>query len=195
MMKRSPKVGCAANASAETELALNVTVLYQDLLTLRWATELWDRVGDLIGSGGIHCKSWKLSDLAYPDVFAEAMQAAAAAHVLVVSVLDAGELPISFCAWADAWIPRRAGRGGALVTLIGVPPQPSHQSGQAYRYLEAVARRAGLDFLPDERKLPEGSFAVSNPTRATPEVNPAMAQVGVGPPYGSSAYPHWGLNE
>ena len=50
--------------SSETEPALNVVIVYQDPLTRHWATDLWDRVGQLIDSGGICRKSWKLSDLA-----------------------------------------------------------------------------------------------------------------------------------
>jgi len=156
---------CPAEASLEADVALNVTILYQDLLTLRWATELWDRLGRLVGSGGIHSKSWKLSHLACPEVFWDSVQAAARAHVLVVSVRDDEEFPANLCAWTDGWLAKRAGPGGALVALIGVPPQPSHQSGRAYAYLAAAARRAGLDFLPDERKLPEGHSISSN--RAT----------------------------
>jgi len=155
---------CATETSTEAELALNVSIMYQDPLTLHWATELWDRLGKLIGNGGIHCKSWNFSHLARPDVFSDAAQAAAKAHVLVVSLRDAEELPISLYVWTDAWMPRRVVPGGALVALIGVPPQPSHQSGRAYAYLEAAARRAGMDFLPNERKLPEGSSVVSNRT-------------------------------
>jgi hypothetical protein len=59
-------------------------------------------------------------------------------------------------------MPNRVGPdGGALVALIGVPPQPDTQSGRAYAYLESVAKRAGLDYLPNERKLPARPIARS----------------------------------
>jgi hypothetical protein len=73
--------------------------------------------------------------------------------VLVISLRDVGTLPARFCDWAEAWVPHRTAAGGALVALIGVHPVPNAASGQAYSYLESVARRAGLDFLPHERKL------------------------------------------
>jgi hypothetical protein len=104
-----------------------------------------------------------MSDLTDPRVFMGSVRAAAAADVLVVSVRDTGELPTSLSVWIDAWIPGRAGTTGALVALIGVPPQPDAQSGRAYQYLEVAARKAGLDFLPHERKLPEQPWALSNP--------------------------------
>jgi hypothetical protein len=96
-----------------------------------------------------------MSDLTHPSLFAEAVREAARAHVLVVSFRDGGALPPCLCEWVEAWTPHRTGSGGALVALIGVAPKPSGQYGQAYTYLETVARQAGLDFLPHERKLPE----------------------------------------
>jgi len=150
----------AAKVPNESELVLNVVTVYQDPLTRHWAAELWDRVGRLIDSGGICRKAWNVGDLMRADVFADAVKAAAEAHVLVISVRDAGQLPVSLCIWIDAWMPNRVGPvGGALVALIGVPPQPDTQSGRAYAYLESVAKRAGLDYLPNERKLPSKALA------------------------------------
>jgi hypothetical protein len=99
--------------------------------------------------------------LTNPRVFADAVQAAAEADVLVISVRDAGDWPASLYVWIDSWLPKRAGRGGALVALIGVPGRPDSQSGRAHQYLATVAREAGLDFLPRERKLPSAASASS----------------------------------
>ena len=148
-------------ASKKTEQAISVVMVYQDPLTRNWAAELWDRVGQLVGQEGVCRQSWKISDLTDARIFTDAVQAAALADVLVVSIRDSGDLPGNLTDWSDAWMPRRAGRAGALVALIGVPPHPDTQSGRAHAYLETVARRTGLDFLPRERKLPEGSPAVS----------------------------------
>ena len=125
-------------------------------LTRHWATELWDRVGQLIGSGDICHQSWKISDLTGgPRLSRTQCRRQREADVLVCRSATPENCHCYLHVWIDAWLPRRAGRAGALVALIGVPPQPDAQSGRAYHYLEAVARRAGLDFLPRERKLPE----------------------------------------
>jgi len=152
----------AAMPPTESRPALNVATVYQDPLTRHWAAELWDRVGQLIGLEDVRRQSWKISDLTIPEVFTEGVQAAIEADVLVVSVRDAGEWPMSLHLWIDAWLPRRAGRAGALVALIGVPGQPDEQSGHAHKYLETVARQGGLDFLPQERKLPEAALSFSS---------------------------------
>ena len=167
-----------AKVPNETEPALNVVTVYQDPLTRHWATELWERVGQLISQVGLWRQSWKISELTDPWVFTDAVSAAAAADVLVVSVRDAGEWPMGLHLWIDAWLPKRAERGGALVALIGVPGQPDAQSGRAHHYLEAVAREAGLDFLPRERKLPEVPLAFSSLAKIGDVPNTTMAGYG-----------------
>ena len=181
--------------SEDTKPALSVATVYQDPLTRHWATELWDRVGQLIDDEGVCRQSWKISDLTDPRVFLDSVRVAAESDVLIVSVRDAGELPISLYVWVDALLPSRARRAGALVALIGVPPQPDAQSGKAHQYLESVARKAGLDFLPHERKLPEPPFALSSPAKigqAASRTTPLTAGTFGG---GPRARLHWGLNE
>jgi hypothetical protein len=184
-----------AGVSTEAEPALRVVTVYQDPLTRCWATELWERVRRLIGGEEVRRQSWNLSDLADRRVLMDAVRAAAEADVLVVSVRDTRELPVGLCGWADAWIPGRAGPAGALVALIGVPPQPDAQSGRAYRYLETVARRAHLDFLPHERKLPEQPLALSNPPKIGQPANRTMPLAAGTFSTGPQALLHWELSE
>jgi hypothetical protein len=56
---------------------------------------------------------------------------------------------------------RGAKRPGALVALIGVPAWPDAQAGHAHQHLKAIARRAGLDYLPRETKLPEEDLGLA----------------------------------
>ena len=162
----SPAYGIHASAGAaappeDPEPALHVATVYQDPLTRYWATELWGRVGELISRKRVRSQSWRIDELANPRPFADAVKAAAEADVLVISVRDAGDWPASLHVWIDSWLPKRAGREGALVALIGVPGRPDSQSGRAHQYLATVARKAGLDFLPRERKLPATASASS----------------------------------
>jgi hypothetical protein len=180
----------AARAPRESEAPLKVVTMYQDPLTRYWATELWDRVEQLIHCEDICRKAWKTSDLPQADVFADAVQAAAEADVLVISVRDTGALPLLLHVWIDAWIPKRAGREGALVALIGMPAHQDTQSDRAYQYLEAVARRAGLDFLPRERKLPEEPLAASTSHEDSPAAIPAVPWLGGATSGGAGAYLH-----
>ena len=142
-------------ASRKTRPALSVAAVHQDAVTRGWATEMWARVLEAIGHAGIQFQSWTLGELTAPGSLAEAVRAAAEADVVVVSVRDAGDWPRQLDTWTECWLLGRGGRAGALVALIGVPSQPDPQAGRAHAYLEAVALRAGLDFLPRERKLPD----------------------------------------
>ena len=157
MLKRSDRSDAAPSVASEPKPLLSIVVVYQDGLTRHWAAELWDRVGSLLGGGGVCRQSWKIRDLSQPCSFSGAVRAATKADVLMVSVRDARELPLELESWIECWLPGREGRPGALVALIGVPPQPDAQLGCAHSYLADVARRGGLDFLPRERKLPEYS--------------------------------------
>jgi hypothetical protein len=193
--RRSGPADHAVRTGVETEQASNVVVIYQDPLTRRWAAELWDRVGQVIDSGGICSKSWKLSYLAGACVFADAVQAAAQADVLVISVRDTGDLPLLLHVWIDGWMPRRAGRAGALVALIGVPAKPDAQYGRAHEYLEAIARQARLDFMPRERRLPEESPARSPLPRMALATDLTAAWLGAGPSRDATASLRWRLVE
>jgi hypothetical protein len=145
---------------SEAGMTLRVAMIYQDALTRDWASELWERVDQLMADGAIHCEAWNVSELAQDSQFACAVNAAARAEVVVIAVRDNGELPLFLHVWIDAWMPRRMVHEGALVAIIGVPGRPDSRVGRAHHYLEAVARRAGLDYLPQERMLPECSLAI-----------------------------------
>ena len=160
MRKRTARLRPAAISSDAGEAALSIIVAYEDSLTRRWAWDLWRRVGRLTGSGGICRKAWRIANFSRPGIFAEAALAAAKADMLIIAVRDAEKVPRFLDLWIDAWLPQRAKRPGALVALIGVPARPDAQSGYAHQLLEAVARQAGLDYLPRERKLPEESTAL-----------------------------------
>ena len=141
-------------SSAEAGYVLNVTMVYQDLATRDWATEMWGRVAQLVGQESINAASWKISDLARPGILAEAVESAARADVVVAAVSAAEELPSDLYVWFDIWLPRRTRSTGALVALIGLPEAASHQSSHAQEYFQSVARKGRLDYFPQKRLLP-----------------------------------------
>ena len=147
-----------ADASAalppEPKHVLRVAIVYQDELTRRWADEQWSRVEQLAEHGSIQCRTWGINQLAQDGEFVHAVRAASDADVLVIAVRDTGELPLFLHVWIDAWIPLRCGREGALLAILGIPAQPDAQTGDTRHYLETVARRVGMEYLPRERTLP-----------------------------------------
>jgi len=141
----------------EAEYVLNVTMVYQDAVTRRWASEMEGRVTRLVGHENIRADSWRIGDLARPAILEEAVRSAVNADVLVVVASAAADLPLDLYVWCDVWLPRRGGRAGALVALIGMPDTANHHVFQAGEYFQAVARKGGLDYFPQKRPLPAGS--------------------------------------
>ncbi len=195
MSRTAPARERMAAEPDETPQALNVVIVFEDAVTRHWADELWERVGRLLDSGGVCRQSWKTSELTAPLAFAGAVQAAAMADVLVIAVRDRGGLPLNLHVWIDAWLPRRAGRAGAMVALIGVPGEPDVQSGKAHKYLAMVAQRAGLDYMPRERKLPGETFAAPASVTNGPAISSTKPSAGGMTERGPQARLHWRLTE
>jgi len=141
----------------ETEYALNVALVYQDLPTRKWAIQVCDQVSWLAGKDAVHCTGWEIGRLSDPEVLKDAVLTTMRADVILISIYDAKELPVDLCVWIDAWLPRRSLPTGALIVLISVPGETAAQLEHARGYLRAVALKGRLDFLLRERKLPEAS--------------------------------------
>jgi hypothetical protein len=86
-------------------------------------------------------------------ILLEAVRAALEADVIVITAYAADELPLNLYVWIDAWLPRRGSRVGALTALIGAAEPLNCQPVHPLHYLQAVARRAQLDFIPQAQVL------------------------------------------
>ncbi|MGD1088428.1 MAG: hypothetical protein ABR955_06845 [Verrucomicrobiota bacterium] len=178
----------------ESGYTLNIVGIYQDMLTRYWAMQTCHWATQFAREGRVQNQWFNVNSLNDPGIFADAVRAALAADVIVVSVHAADELPPDLRVWFEAWLPRRPTRVGALSALIGVAEPLDSQSVRTLDYLQAVARKGQLDFIPQERRRPvappASSFAlITEPAGATAQA----LQKRCGPRY--DAYYHWGLNE
>jgi hypothetical protein len=146
--------GEAEAARGDSGYEFKIAVVYQDKVTLSWAKQMLYPVALQVGEECVQNTWHDINSLSDPEALLEAVHAALAADVIVVSVYAADELPLDLYVWINAWLPRRLSRVGALAALIGVVEAPSPQAIRTQEYLQAVARRGQLDFLPHERKLP-----------------------------------------
>jgi hypothetical protein len=182
-------------AWAGLENALNVVIVYEDSLTRELATDLWGRVTNLIGEDSIHLGFWKFADLTDVALFPQAVRHAIEADVIIVSVRAATELPRNLYLWVDAWLPRRRLSSGALAALIGIPDQQENHSDRICDYLASVARRASMDFLPRERRLPAqpAPLALDDSLNdRAHRITPLLGEI-LDRPHDS--YSDWGINE
>jgi hypothetical protein len=141
--------------------ALNVAGVYQDSVTRDWTMQFCRRATRVAGEESVQCAWYSTNSLSDTGKLMDAASAAVVADVIVVSVYAADELPLELYIWVEAWLPRRLSRAGALTALIGVAEPLESQSIRTITYLQAVARRARLDFIPQAHKRPAVSAASS----------------------------------
>lgn len=137
-----------AVAPTESDYALNILGIYQDPLTQSWGVPMCRLATQLAGEDRIRNQWFDVHSLNDIGVLLEAVRAAQVADVIVVSLYAADELPLGLYVWIDAWLPRRSSRVGALTALIGVDQSQDPPSIRTREYLQAVARKAQLDFIP-----------------------------------------------
>lgn len=140
-------------ARDDSACSFNIVVVYQDALTQSWAMQMCGPVAEKFGAENVQHTWHDVNSLGEPGILLAAVRAALRADVIVVSVHAADELPLELYAWITAWLPRRISRVGTLAALIGVARQPDSQAVRTHQYLQAVARRGQLDFIPYEHRL------------------------------------------
>jgi len=135
-------------APTESEYALNIVGVYQDPLTQSWGVPMRRLATQLAGEEHVRDTWYDVHSLDDVQILSDAVRAALVADLIVISIHAADELPLGLYVWIDAWLPRRASREGALTALIGADEPQDPQSSSTREYLQAVARKAQLDFIP-----------------------------------------------
>jgi hypothetical protein len=153
-LEQSVQADRVATDRPEAGYALNIAGVYQDSVTREWGMQNCRRATQLAGEDRIQNRWYDVHSLSDPGILQRAVQAAFEADVIVVSVYAADELPLDLYVWVQVWLPRRFWRAGILTALIGVAESPDAQSVRTLQYLQAVASRAHLDFVTEERKRP-----------------------------------------
>ena len=161
LTKATANDGTLVSVSNDTEGVANVTVIYQDASTRKWARQFCAQIESLVGVRACRMTWWKVGDLSEPGVLAGAVSTALRADVFIVALQADQPLPVEFCMWTEAWLPHRNAPGGSLLALIALPEQPGSHSDEAQDYLRAIARQSRLDFLIEERKLGSSALAES----------------------------------
>ena len=183
-----------AVAPDELEYTLNIAGIYQDSVTRDWAMQSCHRATQLAGGERVQNTWYNTNSLSDPGILLNAVRAAVAADVIVISVYAADELPLDLYVWIDAWLPRRLSRRGALAALVGVAQPLDSPSVRTLEWLQALARKAQLDFIPQQRERPAASV-VSSIDLITEPASTAAQSLQELHSHRYDAYRHWGLNE
>ena len=156
-------------AATASDCKLNVVGIYQDPLTRSWGVPMCPWATQLAGEDPIRNTWYDVHSLSDSGILMEAVRAALVADVIVVAIYAADELPLELYVWIDVWLPRRTPREGALTALIGAEEREEPQSVRTREYLQAVARKARLDFIPlFENRLPRENKAAASPKAERP---------------------------
>jgi hypothetical protein len=134
-----------------SDYSIDVTVVYHDTNSRKWAAGIYQRVESLLGSKSVRGTWWNLADFRQPAVLAGAVSKAIRADMIIIAVQSSEGLPLPFYFWVNAWLPNRRNGSGALVALLGQPVPKTTQSGRLKKFLDVVARRARMDLLVTER--------------------------------------------
>jgi hypothetical protein len=139
--------------SALSAYRLKIAMVYQDEATWEWADQAVGRVARLVGRSCVQSAWWDMDQLSEPSVEFDAVQAAALADMLIVSIHAADQVPAAFHGWIVKGLARRCHREGILVALLATPGHPSASAARLRCQLEALACSSNLDFLPCEQNL------------------------------------------
>jgi hypothetical protein len=129
-----------------TDGELQLTVIYEDALTWRWARTACDQIEGSAQAHATKCTWWKLDDFSAPGVLAGAVSKAMRADMIIVALRAKEGLPMSFYVWANSWLPHRFGRG-AMLAFDESLKSARGNSGRVARYLRTLARQARLEFI------------------------------------------------
>jgi hypothetical protein len=132
---------------------LNVTFVYEDAATRKWAREVFDRATKVAGDQSMRATWWKINDLSAAGVLAGAVSTAMRADVIVIATASCEGLPLPFYVWANSWLEHRSGKPGAIVALFGCTDNPTAQSGRLISYLGQVAKQCRMDLICESRIL------------------------------------------
>jgi len=177
---------------AEVEEPLRVVVVYEDTAAHLRARHIRDYLVAHLGNEIQLQFSWWPFDLLQEAKDAQQSGgAAAAADLVIFSAQPGNEWPSTVNSWVASWARQRTGRPGAIAAIFSPSLPGSRSICGRQTCLHAVAKSAGMDFLPHEDgRLSSPNFAQADEfiKRVAPT---APIQDVVDRPDSS---PYWGIN-
>ena len=128
------------DSSWDPKYPFDLLVAYDDVTTRNRALQLCDRLTKKLADDyDFKCTWWKFDHLRDATLREQAVDAAAEANMIILSIHADKELPIAVKTWTETWLARKDHGKRALVTLI----EGAHQQGQGFcpvqLYLQKVA--------------------------------------------------------
>ncbi|HEY2951640.1 MAG TPA: hypothetical protein VGK40_03600 [Verrucomicrobiae bacterium] len=178
----------------ETRAKVSVVVTYEDTATRDRAISVCDGMFAQLGpQTDCEISWWRFSYLHDPALAAQAAAAAAQAGLILFSTHAGAGLPQHVRDWIELWAGHKSTQPSALAALIGMVGDAQQGLTPIHYYLQSVANRAGMDFMP-HAAIPL-SVALSGGGAIAPKKDEGPVQSLEGFYEPEHPTTHWGLNE
>jgi hypothetical protein len=125
-----------------------VVVIYEDGPTGRRAKHFYDKlVHELEDECAFSLQLWNFQVLAIPELWESAVESAAQADFVILSLHGKAGLPVDIREWIETWSKLIIGQGPALIALVDKSTTRCGTNASALAYLKSVAKRTEVDFF------------------------------------------------
>jgi len=132
----------------EPKFPFDLVVGYADNVTRNRALVLYDRLAQqLLDEYDFQCAWWKFDHLRDESLLAQAIDDAAEANMIMLSISARSDLPPVAKTWIEGWASNKIPGKSALVALVDMAGQPAQAPCPVQSYLQQVARRASMDLF------------------------------------------------
>ena len=126
----------------------NVVVIYEDGPAGRRAKHFYDKlVQELEDECAFSLQLWSFQVLAIPELRESAIESAAQADFVILSLHGKAGLPVDIREWIETWSKLIIGKGSALIALVDKSTTRGGTNASALAYLKGVAKRTEVDFF------------------------------------------------
>jgi hypothetical protein len=126
----------------------NVVVIYEDGPAGRRAKHFYDKlVHELEDECAFSLQLWSFQVLAIPELRESAIESAAQADFVILSLHGKAGLPVDIREWIETWSKLIIGKGSALIALVDRSTTRGGTNASALAYLKGVAKRTEVDFF------------------------------------------------
>jgi len=181
-------------AFPEFTAPLKVVVVFSDPILARKSAHIYNHMIEQFAPDGVFTAAWWNFDrLHEPESFSAATRAAKIADIIMVAAYADSDLPDAVKTWIDIAFWKQAGRERLLIGLLGLATALPPGDSPPNRYLQAVAREAGMEYLLHWSTLPAPTSGVSleNLEIRANVVTPLLAEI----LSHATAVPHGGIND
>ena len=178
----------------ETKAKVSGVVAYEDTATRDRAISVRDGMFAQLGpETDCEISWWRFSYLRDPILAAQAAAAAAQAGLILFSTHAGAGLPPHVRDWIELWVPRKSTQPSVLAALIGMLGDAHQGLTPIHYYLQSVANRARMDFMPHAAVPLSVAHSGGGAMASKADESPVQTREGLYEPEHPTS--HWGLNE